>query len=130
VIRHSDTGGKQSIMQRLSSPILRRAALGAVVAAVGVPAGALATTGHSAAAKIVTVKSFKFSPATVKIKTGQSVTWRFKDAPTPHNVKGGGGIKSKASITTGSYTHKFTKKGTFSYICTIHPNMKGKVVVS
>jgi plastocyanin len=117
-------------MHRRSSRTIRRAAVGAIAAAVALPAGALAVTGHSAAGKTVTVKSFKYSPATVKIKKGQSVTWRFKDAPVPHNVKGSGGIKSKPSITSGSYTKTFKKKGTFSYICTIHPNMKGKVVVS
>ena len=117
-------------MKRPTSLILRRSAAIAAVAAIGVPAGALAATGHAASGKTVTVKNFKFTPSTVKIKKGQSVTWRFKDAPVPHNVKGSGGIKSKPSITNGSYTKVFKKKGTFNYICTIHPNMKGKVVVS
>lgn len=111
-----------------SSRTFRRATLGGLAAAVAIPAGAIATTAHSAAGKTVTVKSFKYAPATVRVKKGQSVTWRFKDGPVPHNVKGKG-FKSK-DLTSGSYKHRFSKKGSYSYICTIHPNMKGKVVVS
>jgi plastocyanin len=84
---------------------------------------------QGASKKTVTVHNFKFAPAKVTIKKGQSVTWKFVKDPAPHNVTGKGGIKSKKKISSGSYTKKFTKKGTFKYICTIHPNMKGTVVV-
>jgi plastocyanin len=109
------------------SSIIRRAAAGVAVAAVALPAGALATSGHAARAKSVTVKNFKFTPATVSIAKGQSVTWHFKDS-TAHTVKGPG-FKSRA-IRAGSFTHRFTKAGTYRYICTIHPSMKGTVRVS
>jgi plastocyanin len=109
------------------SRTIRRAAAGVLAAAVVLPAGALATSGHATRAKSVTVKDFEFTPATVRIKKGQSVTWRFKDS-TAHTVKGRG-FKSRA-IRAGSFSHRFTKKGTYRYICTIHPSMKAKVVVS
>jgi len=100
------------------------------VMAAGITALAIASPlAHGASNKTVTVAKFKFAPAKVTIKRGDSVTWRFKKDPAPHNVKGGGGIKSKPRISTGTYRKKFTKKGTFRYICGIHPNMKGTVVV-
>jgi plastocyanin len=103
---------------------LRYAAL-----AAGLATAAMAAPLAEGATKTVTVKNFKFSPATVSVKKGDTVKWSFKKDPAPHNVKGKGGIKSKSRITTGTYSKRFTKKGTFSYICTIHPNMKGKVRV-
>jgi plastocyanin len=106
--------------------ISRKLAAAAGIAAI---AAASPVVAQGAAKKNVTVKNFKFAPAKVSIKKGDSVTWKFLKDPAPHNVKGSGGIKSKARITTGRYTRKFTKAGTFKYICTIHPNMKGTVVV-
>jgi len=101
------------------------ACCGVAALAVSAPIAPLA----EGASKRVTVKNFKFTPSRVTISRGDSVTWRFLKDPAPHNVKGSGGIKSKSKITTGTYRKKFTRKGTFKYICTIHPNMKGTVVV-
>lgn len=97
--------------------------------AAGVAALAVAAPMAQGAGKSVTVKNFKFTPAKVTIKKGQTVTWKFQKDPAPHNVKGSGGIKSKSKISTGTYRKKFTRAGTFKYKCTIHPNMKGTVVV-
>ena len=104
---------------------LKLAAVAGVAAIAAVPP----VVAQGAAKKTVTVHNFKFAPAKVSIKKGQSVTWKFVKDPAPHNVKGSGGIKSKSKMTTGSYTKKFTKKGTFKYVCTFHANMKGTVVV-
>jgi plastocyanin len=104
---------------------LKLAAVAGVAAIAAVPP----VVAQGASKKTVTVHNFKFAPAKVTIKKGQSVTWKFVKDPAPHNVKGSGGIKSKSKISAGSYTKKFTKAGTFKYSCTIHPNMKGTVVV-
>jgi plastocyanin len=97
--------------------------------AAGIATLAVAVPFAEGANKTVTVKNFKYSPATVSIKRGDTVTWRFQRDPAPHNVKGSGGIKSRSRITTGTYRKRFTRAGTFRYICTIHPNMKGTVRV-
>jgi plastocyanin len=104
---------------------LKLAAVAGVAAIAAVPP----VVAQGASKKTVTVHNFKFAPAKVTIKKGQSVTWKFVKDPAPHNVKGSGGIKSKAKITSGSYTKKFTKAGSFKYVCGFHPNMKGTVVV-
>jgi plastocyanin len=101
----------------------------AVLAGVTALAVAAPFAAHGASSKSVTVKNFKFTPATITIHKGDSVAWRFKKDPKPHNVTGKGGIRSAKKISTGTYRKTFKKAGTYSYICTIHPNMKGKVVV-
>ena len=97
--------------------------------AAGIATLAVAVPFAEGANKTVTVKGFKFTPSSVSVRKGDTVTWRFQRDPAPHNVKGSGGIKSASRITTGTYKKKFTRAGTFRYICTIHPNMKGTVRV-
>ncbi|TSE02092.1 copper-binding protein [Skermania sp. ID1734] len=91
-----------------------------------------ATSQAAAAAATVEVKDMKFSPATVTIKVGQTVTWKFDDNGIPHTVSGlrdvGMGIDSPIQ-RDGTYSHTFDTAGTFDYICSLHPQMKGTVVV-
>jgi plastocyanin len=75
----------------------------------------------------VTLKSMKFSPATVTIRKGGKVTWTWKDGSVPHDVVGSG-FRSKI-VSSGTFRHTFKKAGTFRYVCSIHPGMKGKVIV-
>jgi plastocyanin len=107
------------------------AAVGTLVAcgcAVSLP-GALAAgpTAHAATTTTVTLKDISFTKPTVKISRGASVTWVWKDAPTPHNVT----FANRHSKTqqNGRYTLKFAKAGTYNYHCTIHFGMNGKIVV-
>ena len=102
----------------------RLAALGTLVAcgcAVSLPSALAAGT------TTVVLKDISFTKSTVKIRRGASVTWVWKDAPTPHNVT----FAHRHSRTqqTGTYTLKFARAGTFTYHCTIHFGMNGKVVV-
>jgi plastocyanin len=100
-------------------------ACGCAVSLPGVVAAGPAA--HAARTTTVTLKNISFTRSTVKISRGASVTWVWKDAPTPHNVT----FSTKHSKTqqTGRYTLKFAKAGTFTYHCTIHFGMDGKVVV-
>lgn len=81
--------------------------------------------------KTVRIKDIDFSPRTLVIHKGDSVTWRFLDAGTPHNVTSRGSLRFRSSPTkqSGSYTVRFVKAGTYQYVCTIHFTMKAKVVV-
>jgi plastocyanin len=100
------------------------AAVGTLIAcgcAVSLP-GALA-----AGTTTVTLKDISFTKSTVKISRSASVTWVWKDAPTPHNVTFAN--RHSKTLQTGRYTLKFAKAGTFTYHCTIHFGMNGKVVV-
>jgi plastocyanin len=101
--------------------------------------GALLLAGAMAAPSLSAGKSVKIGDnffvknggATVTVKKGTSVTWKWT-GHNPHNVtvtSGPAKFHSKTQ-TSGSFSHKFTKAGTYSILCTIHaPGMKMKVVV-
>jgi plastocyanin len=79
-----------------------------------------------AATKGVKVVDDSFSAKSVTIHKGDTVKWTWKGS-NPHNVKFKG-FASKVQVK-GTFSHKFKKRGTFSYRCTIHSGMTGKVVV-
>jgi plastocyanin len=104
--------------------------LASVAAALTValaPTGALGGA-HAARTHTVTLQEFRFHPATLNVNRGDSVKWVWRDQ-VEHNVT----FRSVHSRTqvTGTYTVRFTRKGTFNYHCTIHveEGMRGKVVV-
>ena len=94
-------------------------------------AGPAATAGSSdpGQATVNLIKEFMFTPATLKIKAGTTVTWTNKDQE-PHTIVGeSGSFRSGAVDTDESFTFKFDKPGTYHYTCSIHPRMTGTVVV-
>jgi plastocyanin len=92
--------------------------------------GEAAPVARTAAAGSVTIKDFSFSPKSVTVNQGDSVTWT-NSGPTEHSA-----TASDGSFDTGVFkkgqrrSHTFDKPGTFSYICTPHPFMKGTVTVA
>jgi len=77
----------------------------------------------------VTIQNFAFSPASLKIKKGDTVTWTNEDS-APHQIASDNNVFSGNSIGKGqTYSFKFSETGTFAYHCAIHPSMKGTVVV-
>ena len=78
----------------------------------------------------VTMKDIKFNPAKVTIKPGQTVVWTNDDS-VGHDVTATGFKSgSPGGIENGqTFQHKFPKKGTFKYQCSVHPGMTGVVVV-
>lgn len=76
----------------------------------------------------VAVKDLAYQPRTVTVKKGQVVAWQFDDGSIPHDVKLGD-VQSP-SLKNETWLHRFDKTGTYSYTCTIHPFMSGKVVVT
>ena len=70
---------------------------------------------------------FSFYPAEVIIAKGGTVTWKQQDS-TEHTVTGAGFDSGK--LTQGqTFSHTFNEVGTYEYRCTVHPSMKGKVIV-
>lgn len=98
-------------------------ALGGAIAALVLLAG----TASDAATRGVTIRNFSFSPSAITVHRGDSVTWAWRSGSTSHNVTGAR-FHSRTQ-THGSFTVRFTHAGTFSYHCTIHPFMTGKVIV-
>ena len=82
-----------------------------------------------AAAAEVKIDNFTFTPATLTIPAGTQVTWTNRD-DIPHNVVSDDkSIKSKVLDTDEKFTFTFSKPGEYSYFCSIHPKMKGTIVV-
>jgi hypothetical protein len=78
----------------------------------------------------VTIKDFVYSPETISVKAGDTVTWTNQDT-APHSATGNGGSFDTGTFGKGkSGSHTFDKAGTFAYICSVHPNMKGTVKVA
>lgn len=108
----------------------RRSRCRAVVSLLAVLA--LASSGEAVAAetsKTVVIEGLKFQPATLTVHQGDTIVWRNRDF-FPHNVTAqGGAFKSGDIAASGSWNYKATKKGEFPYICTLHPTMKGTLIV-
>ena len=86
----------------------------------------------TASTNSVTIENFAFSPASISVKKGTTVTWTNKDS-TEHTVTetdGAAGPKSDNLGTNKTYSFTFDTAGTFHYHCSIHPDMKGTVTVT
>jgi plastocyanin len=91
------------------------------------PAGTLPPV-QSGEAK-VSIANYAFDPASLTITTGTTVTWTNNDT-IAHNVVGDDGSWSSNSLANGDkYSFTFTKAGTFSYHCGVHPSMKATITV-
>ena len=79
----------------------------------------------------VLIRGFKFEPATLTVHEGDTVNWKNDDF-VPHTATedvNKPGFDS-GPIQTGAAWHYVARnKGTYNYICTLHPNMQGKLVV-
>ena len=78
----------------------------------------------------VVMEGIKFNPASVTVSAGDTVTWTNEDN-VGHDVTGDG-FKSgdPGALQNGdTFEHSFDKAGTFDYVCTVHPGMKGSVKV-
>ena len=75
----------------------------------------------------IAVQDFEFSPLEFEAKVGETVTWK-NEGEQIHNVKGKG-FFSRGMDPGASYEFAFDRSGTYEYVCTLHPQMQGKVVV-
>jgi plastocyanin len=84
------------------------------------------------AGNAVAIKDFAFAPAALTVKVGAKVTWtnQDSDAHTVTSQGSGGALNSKAMNTGDTFSYTFTKAGTYSYLCTIHPFMTATVTVT
>jgi plastocyanin len=84
---------------------------------------------HAASGTTVTIADFSFTPATITIHVGDTVTWT-NHGPSAHTATADNGSFNTGVLQKGhSASHTFTTAGTVTYICSIHPFMHGTVVV-
>jgi plastocyanin len=84
----------------------------------------------SASQNTVAIKDYAFSPSTLTIQKGTNVTWRNDDSVQHQITSDSQAFSSPLFGTGGTYTYQFNTTGTFPYHCSIHPSMKGTVVVT
>jgi plastocyanin len=79
----------------------------------------------------VTVKmiSFTYSPDPLTAPVGTTVRWVNMDDDLHNVVSDDKSFKSKLLDKNQEFSYTFTKKGTYRYICSIHPKMIGKVII-
>ena len=103
--------------------ILALAAVFAVAAAFAIPA--------LAATKTVALKDNYFSPKSTSISKGSTVrfVWKGKAAHNVTMTKGPGKHFRTSNKQSGTYLHKFTRAGSYTIVCTLHPGMQLKLAV-
>jgi plastocyanin len=118
----------------------RRQRLGLLLGSVGVAsllavalpdltAAGEAAVAVAASASTVKIDNFAFTPATLTVTAGTTVTWKNED-DSPHRIGDKNGMfKSAALDTDDTFSHTFAAPVEYPYICTIHPYMAGKIIV-
>ena len=114
-----------------ASPLLALLFVALALAGCG-SSSSSSSTSTSSMAVHATIKNFAFIPNPIHVTIGQTIEWTNEDAP-PHNVTyvSGPEFRSSTTLTTGAtFSVKVTQAGTIHYYCSIHPWMKGTIVVS
>jgi plastocyanin len=116
------------------APIGSRLLLAALTGLLVLALGACATdeaspaTPADAGGSTVTIQDMAYSPDTLTVQAGTTVTWVWRDGAIAHDVKGDG-FKSEV-VSEGTFGHRFDRPGTYDYVCSLHPNMTGTIEVT
>jgi plastocyanin len=97
-------------------------ALGAIVMLIGTHA--LAVT-----PPMVGIKEFKYTPPTLTVRSGTTVTWVNHDEETHTVTSATGAFGSAGLVNEDTFAQTFTKPGTYQYFCALHPHMRATVAV-
>jgi plastocyanin len=113
----------------------------------------LGCAGPPPAPKAITIKTFAFTPATIEVAKGTTVTWTNEDAvahtvttgvapptfpplpsgasptPAPSLNSGDGRVNSGRIEPTKTFSFTFNEAGTFNYFCGVHPRMVATITV-
>lgn len=112
--------GSSRVSRRTSAGLVLLAAL---IAPLCPPARA------AAAEETVAIVNSHYKPTPLMVSLGDTVTW-VNEGFLLHNVTSTSGEFASGTLRGGQrFSVRFTKPGTFDYVCTIHPGMSGKVIV-
>src|SRR5215472_11327207 len=102
-----------------------------VLADIGGLPSAVVEGVNAAETREVVIDNYKFAPADLTIPVGTTVTWVNHDAEV-HTVTAADSpksFKSSGMDTDDKFSFTFTKPGSYSYICSVHPYMMAKIIV-
>lgn len=79
---------------------------------------------------VVEMKDISYTPREVTVKVDDTVRWVNRD-PVAHTITDDGGRFDSGTVSgsDATYEQTYVDPGVFSYTCTIHPTMKGTVIV-
>jgi len=75
----------------------------------------------------VAIRNFAFTPSALTVAAGTTVTWVNEDS-APHTLKSDSFASGKLG-RGDSFSFTFRETGAYTYVCGIHPSMKGKIIV-
>jgi plastocyanin len=79
--------------------------------------------------RTVAIKNFAFAPNALRVPVGATVRWTNEDA-APHTATATSSAFSSPQLRKGQgYSKRFGKPGRYTYLCALHPGMRGTVVV-
>ncbi len=78
----------------------------------------------------VAIQNFRFGPQAIAVHVGDKVTWTNHDVEQHTATAKDKSFDSDVIDNNKSYSFTFTKAGTYSYSCLIHPEMIGTVTVT
>ena len=94
------------------------------------PASSSSSSSSSEDGIEIEMDDFAFVPAELTVKVGTKVTWTNKDSAS-HDVQAADGSWASDSLSKDqSFSKVFDVEGTFAYVCTFHPGMQGKIIVT
>lgn len=114
-----------------TTTILQRALPAGMLLVAAALLGLPSTAAHAAGQYQVRMSGYGFTPRTLTVTAGSTITWTNQDT-APHDVRSTSGPQSFHSPMLdkgGSWSHTFTSPGTYSYLCTVHAGMTGQLVV-
>jgi plastocyanin len=76
----------------------------------------------------INIASFAFLPAKISASVGKALTFLNSD-DTPHQISVANGPKTEVFLRGQRASLTFDKPGEYSYICGLHPSMKGVIEV-
>lgn len=88
---------------------------------------ALARDRSGATTHMVEIRKFKFYPATLRVKRGDTIVWKNIDA-APHTATSAQWDSGRLNRNQ-TWSLKITSNGSIEYICEFHPMMKGEIIV-
>jgi plastocyanin len=93
------------------------------------PVSTSSTSSTAVATASVNISNFAFDPNDISVTKGQTVTFTNNDSTT-HTVTSDTGVFNSGNLAPGkTFSYTFNDTGTFSYHCSIHTMMTGKVEV-
>ncbi|HEU0155825.1 MAG TPA: cupredoxin family copper-binding protein [Stellaceae bacterium] len=111
---------------------LTLAAIGICGLSAAMPHGASAgehTVKAALAPATVAIDAHAFAPATLTVTAGTTITWKNGDDTVHSIVADNKSFRSGALDTDESWSHTFATPGQYSYFCSLHPFMTGKIIV-